>query len=131
MTASSTFITNLLKKAGFNSPAATHWSQQRISSFAMIFLLPWLFFNGLENILNQPYHVTIQWLQNDPINGVLLALTVIVAMSHARLGLEVIIQDYIHHKGMHHIAKLLNEIGCRLLSFGAVLGIIFIVFSQY
>ncbi len=117
------FLINFLKTVGFKNSPSHVWYHQHLSSIIMIFLLPWFFYGGFLSKANQSYDGTVLWLQS-PLNAILLSLTIICVMSHARLGLETIVRDYVHHKLMHQLALLLVDGGCRILMIGAVIAII-------
>ena len=70
-----------------------HWWSQRISAVALVMLGLWfaasfLRFDSLE------YAVIVRWA-SDPINAVLLVLTVATMIYHSMLGLQVVIEDYV------------------------------------
>lgn len=96
MTKSSSFRTPLGKAKGLGSSkdGVDHWIAQRVSAIAMIFLGLWLVWalvkvGGLEASEIQ------SWLQRPwPLLGMIL--TVCVGLYHGYLGLQVVIEDYIH-----------------------------------
>jgi succinate dehydrogenase / fumarate reductase membrane anchor subunit len=80
-------------KAGFS-----HWWSQRVSAIAIALLGIWL----LIEIIAWPnfsYGELMSWFQS-PITAVLLMLTIISVAYHSKLGIEVIVEDYVHNKGI-------------------------------
>jgi succinate dehydrogenase / fumarate reductase, membrane anchor subunit len=70
-----------------------HWWSQRISAVALVVLGLWfaaafLRFDSLE------YRAVLRWA-SDPVNAVLLVLTVATMIYHSMLGLQVVIEDYV------------------------------------
>jgi succinate dehydrogenase / fumarate reductase membrane anchor subunit len=90
--------TKRVKGLGTAKHGFSHWWMQRLSAVLMIPLGIW-FMVSLMMLDNLSPDVLIQWLHN-PIPAVLMALWVITVVYHATLGLQVIIEDYVHGKAM-------------------------------
>ena len=88
----------------------SHWKLQRISAIAMIPLVIW-FTSSLMLTLMEGYEQSIEWLQS-PINATGLILLFGTLYFHAASGLQVVIEDYVHHEGL----KTLSLILIKLLS---------------
>jgi len=88
----------------------SHWKLQRISAIAMIPLVIW-FTSSLILVLMEGYEQSIEWLQS-PINATGLILLFGTLYFHAASGLQVVIEDYVHHEGL----KTLSLILIKLLS---------------
>ena len=88
----------------------SHWKFQRISAIAMIPLVIW-FTSSLMLTLMEGYEQSIEWLQS-PINATGLILLFGTLYFHAASGLQVVIEDYVHHEGL----KTLSLILIKLLS---------------
>lgn len=80
-------------KHGFN-----HWWIQRLSAVLMVPLGIW-FMVSLTTLESLHPDVLIQWLQN-PIPAILMSLWALTVVYHGALGLQVIIEDYVHGKKM-------------------------------
>ena len=96
-----------------------HWKLQRISAIAMVPLVVW-FTSSLMLILLGGYEQSIEWLQS-PFNATGLILLFGTLYFHAALGLQVVIEDYVHHEGL----KIVSLILIKLLGF--VLGVLSIL----
>lgn len=118
------FLTNSLKTVGMQGKSHDTWFFQRFSSLLMIFLIPWLYLFGLGDAGSKDYHEFQAWLQS-PLNASLLALTIICMFSHARLGLETIIKDYIHQEIFHNLSIYIVRIICKTLMISGVLAILY------
>ncbi len=90
-----------------------HWWMQRVTALALIPLSVWLLFH-LPNIFTASYAEAQLWM-SDPWNAVTLLLFLWAAFYHALLGLEVIIEDYVHC----HVGKPVMLIFTRFLFLGA------------
>jgi succinate dehydrogenase / fumarate reductase, membrane anchor subunit len=77
-----------------------HWWAQRITAIALIPLSLW-FVAGLVFLIDVDRATAIQWL-GSPVTLGLMSLFLIALIYHAVLGLQVVIEDYIHS----HAVKL-------------------------
>ena len=96
-----------------------HWKLQRISAIAMVPLVIW-FTSSLMLVLINGYEQSIEWLQN-PFNATGLILLFGILYFHAASGLQVVIEDYVHHEGL----KIISLILIKLVAF--VLGVLSIL----
>ena len=96
-----------------------HWKLQRISAIAMVPLVIW-FTSSLMLILMGGYEQSIEWLQS-PFNATGLILLFGTLYFHAALGLQVVIEDYVHHEGL----KIVSLILIKFIS--SVLGVLSIL----
>ena len=83
----------------------SHWKFQRISAIAMIPLVIW-FTSSLMLTLMEGYEQSIEWLQS-PINATGLILLFGTLYFHAASGLQVVIEDYVHHEGLKTVSLIL------------------------
>ena len=92
------------------SNGIVHWKLQRISAIAMIPLVIW-FVSSLVFSLTNTYDQSVSWLQS-PLNATGLVLLFGTLYFHAASGLQVVIEDYVHNKGL----KIMSLILIKLLS---------------
>jgi succinate dehydrogenase / fumarate reductase, membrane anchor subunit len=71
-----------------------HWLVQRVTASALAPLAIWLLI-ALLSLPGADYPTVITWIATGW-NPVLLALTVLIAAWHAWLGVQVVIEDYVH-----------------------------------
>ena len=74
-----------------------HWKSQRSSAIALFILGYWFVYQLLFFINDASFADIQQWMAQ-PLNSVLLALTVLYTFYHSELGLQVITEDYIESK---------------------------------
>ena len=91
----------------------SHWKLQRISAIAMIPLVIW-FTSSLMLTLMEGYEQSIEWLQS-PINATALILLFGTLYFHAASGLQVVIEDYVHHEGLKTVSLILIKLVAVLL----------------
>lgn len=87
---------------GSAKEGAHHWWHQRVTAFGNLFLILWLIFSLLR-LPELGYDTARAWLQS-PIVAVPMALIVINTFWHMKMGLQVVIEDYIH--GASRIASM-------------------------
>ena len=101
------------------SHGVVHWKLQRISAIAMIPLIIW-FVSSLVFSLINGYDQSINWLQS-PLNATGMVLLFGTLYFHAASGLQVVVEDYVHNKGL----KIMSLILIKLLS--VLLGVLSIL----
>ncbi|HAH67724.1 MAG: succinate dehydrogenase, hydrophobic membrane anchor protein [Gammaproteobacteria bacterium] len=89
-------IRRLFGLAGFEHDS-DHWKSQRSSAIALFILGYWMVYQLLF-FLNQASVPEIQQWIAEPLNSMLLALTVLYTFYHSELGLQVITEDYVESK---------------------------------
>ncbi len=76
---------------------AHHWLLQRFTAIGNLLLTVWL----IVSILLLPdlsYDTAHEWL-SAPVPATAMALLIVSTFWHARLGLQVVIEDYVHDHG--------------------------------
>lgn len=71
-----------------------HWIAQRMTAVALVPLTLWFVFS-LICLIGGDLAAVKAWLAS-PFNAVLMVLTLIAGFHHAQLGLQVVIEDYVH-----------------------------------
>ncbi|GEQ99738.1 succinate dehydrogenase, hydrophobic membrane anchor protein [Iodidimonas gelatinilytica] len=117
----SKFRTPISKVRGFGSAksGAVHWWHQKMTAIANLFLVLWFAFSIMS--LGGADYATFIWWVRDPLVTVLLVLMITSLFYHFRLGLQVVIEDYVHNEG----TKAVSLIALNLVTAGlALLGIL-------
>ena len=89
-----------------------HWKMQRLTALSNLLLVLWFVFST-ASLAGSDYLSVRAWLES-PMRATLMILLVISTFYHARLGLQVVIEDYVHHEG----ARVLSLAAVQLLTFG-------------
>ena len=99
---------------------AGHWWEERLTSISTFLLFVWL----IVSLLRLPAldHATLtEWLAS-PLGAVPMLLLIVSTFRHLQLGLQVIVEDYVHDEG----GKLFWIL---LIQFASLLGAAFAVFA--
>ncbi|GIK97418.1 MAG: succinate dehydrogenase, hydrophobic membrane anchor protein [Alphaproteobacteria bacterium] len=105
-----------------------HWWLQRLSALALIPLSLWLV-ASLVAQLGADHAVVLAWI-GEPVTVALLLLTIFATFYHAQLGLQVVIEDYVHREGAKIAAILLVKAASLVLGLAGVLAVLFIAFGK-
>ncbi len=85
-----------------------HWWAQRMTAVALVPLALW-FVAALIGHVGADYAAAVAWLKS-PIPATAMALVVIASFAHMALGVQVVIEDYVHHEGV----KIASLVALRL-----------------
>ena len=100
---------------GSAKDGAHHWWMQRLTAIALIPLTLW-FVVSITGLAGAGHAETAAWLAS-PFVAITMILLVTATLYHAALGVQVVVEDYIHHEGW----KFCWLIGVKLVFF--VLGV--------
>ena len=101
--------TPLAKVRGLGSAkeGTDHFWKQRLTAVANIFLVGFLIVLLVR--LVGADHATIKQALTKPQNAIALLLLVLSGVMHMRLGMQTIIEDYVHSEGRKILALMLNS----------------------
>jgi succinate dehydrogenase / fumarate reductase membrane anchor subunit len=111
---------------GAAKEGVSHWWSQRVTSVALLLLGLWF----VASLLRMPgfgYEVVITWIAL-PVNSVLLLLLIGSLVYHSHLGVQVVVEDYVHHHGLKIATMMLltfAHVAVAALAIFAVLRIAF------
>ena len=71
-----------------------HWWTQRLTAIALLLLTPWFLWLALGLIGAD--HYSVRMTLGRPLNATLLLAYLLAMFWHAQLGLQVVIEDYVH-----------------------------------
>jgi len=105
-----------------NEAGVPHWKWQRRSALVLIPLTLWLLFSLVGN-LGAPYQQAYDWVAN-PLIAILLIAFIVAMFYHTKLGLQVIIEDYIADlSGRMAILKISNLL-CWIAMFTGIVSVL-------
>ena len=106
------FRTPLARVRGLGSAkdGVGHWWAQRLTAVALVPLSLWLV-AGIVSLAGAGRAEVAAWA-GSPLTAALLVMTIAATFHHAQLGLQVVIEDYVHNEG----AKIAAIIAIKLLA---------------
>ena len=99
-----------------------HWLSERIAAIALVPLTLWMVF-GVLRLAAHDYGFAVAWISN-PLNAVLIVLTIAISFWHMHAGMRVVIEDYIHKPLSKMSLTLLSLFVCGLTGSLAVFSIL-------
>jgi succinate dehydrogenase / fumarate reductase, membrane anchor subunit len=111
---------------GAAKEGVSHWWSQRVTSVALVLLGLW-FVSSLLRMPTMQYEFVVAWI-GMPLNAVLLLLLIGTLVYHSQLGVQVVVEDYVHHHGLKIATMLLltfAHVAVAALAIFAVLRIAF------
>lgn len=112
---------------GSSKSGVEHWWVERVTSIALVPLTIWFVVAVLMH-LGAPVASVAHWAGR-PVNTVLLLALVILTFHHMQLGLQVIIDDYVHDSKSHLATSLANKGSSLILALFAIVAILKMAFG--
>ncbi len=94
-----------VKGLGASGEGSHHWWLQRVTAIALVPLSLWFVFSIINHIGNSHQEVTT-WIAQ-PSVALLLILYLGFMFYHAQLGIQVVIEDYVHTEWVKVVSLLL------------------------
>jgi succinate dehydrogenase / fumarate reductase membrane anchor subunit len=104
-----------------------HWWRQRLTAVALI-PLAILFVGGVITLMGADYAEAVAFLSSPWVAMIALAFLA-VGFYHLKLGLQVIIEDYVHHEGTKLTLLVLNSLICYGLAIVAIFSLLRVSFG--
>ena len=99
-----------------------HWWMQRVTGLALVPLTLWFVWT-LVGLLGAEYHVVVQQFAS-PLFSALMIVLVVSLFYHAILGLQVVVEDYIHAEGLKLAILVAMKWALILLGIASVLSVL-------
>jgi succinate dehydrogenase / fumarate reductase, membrane anchor subunit len=104
-----------------------HWWRQRTTALALVPLTIW-FVIWVIAMLGADRAAMVAWMHN-PISAVLMIVLIVATFYHAALGLQVVIEDYVHAEGLRLAALIVMRALCVLFVVRGVLAVLTLAFA--
>lgn len=114
--------TKLARAKGWGSAkeGVSHWWLQRVTAVALIPLMLWFIVSLVSAMLYASPMNIAQWLAS-PVNAVVMVLMLAAMFWHAKLGLQVVVEDYVKSPFAKYTLLLGNVFICAA---GTALGVL-------
>jgi len=107
---------------GTAKDGTSHWWGQRVSAIALVFLGLW--FAWSLAVTPDFSHAAVVAEIGRPINSILLLLLSLTLAYHSYLGIQVVIEDYVHSPGVKIFALLVSSFAHVILTAAAVFAVL-------
>jgi len=97
---------------GSGKTGTGHFWWQRVTAIFLVPLVAWLL--GLLVSFVGADLATVQLAIARPWNAIALSLFAILLFWHAKLGIQVVIEDYVHTRGLEVALQLIVTLACAL-----------------
>ena len=104
-----------------------HWWMQRVTALALIPLTLWFAASLIAHIRGD-YSVLILWLRS-PFTSVAMVLLLTALFCHMALGLQVIVEDYVH-SAARFPALMAMRFGCFALATTGIAAVLRVCFGD-
>ena len=99
-----------------------HWWWQRLTAVALVPLSLW-FVVSLVCRIGADYGEVVAWMQS-PVVSLLLILFVVMLFHHAQLGVQVVIEDYVHGKWQKLTSLMLLKFVAVIAALASVIAVL-------
>ena len=104
-----------------------HWWRQRITAIALVPLVLWFVIAVIHHV-GADRAAMVAWMR-EPIPAMAMILLIVATFYHAALGLQVVIEDYIHGEAMRLGALIVMRLLCVLFVVRGILAVLTLAFA--
>jgi len=105
-----------------------HWWIQRVTAVALVPLVLW-FVAALVGHLGADHAAAVAWLRS-PLTAVAMILVVVATFVHMALGVQVVIEDYVHNEATKVASLVLMRLACWALGAAALFAVLRVAFGS-
>lgn len=116
-----------VKGHGSAKEGTSHFWVQRLTAIGMVPLVLWLCFS-VASLPGMSQADIREWLSG-PFTAVMMILLLITGLYHAKLGLQVVIEDYVGNHGLRTASIVALTLTCAVLAVLGVFSIMRIAFA--
>jgi succinate dehydrogenase / fumarate reductase, membrane anchor subunit len=113
------------KNLGSAGSGSGHWWHQRFTAILLTLLTVWVFCFSWQ-LSGAELGGVIEVFKN-PIHIVLVSLFVIIGFYHAVLGMQIVIEDYIHCRAMRLFLLLSTQIFSIVTVFAFIVAVLYVM----
>lgn len=99
-----------------------HWWAQRVTAVALVPLTLW-FVTSLAAHVGQDHTAVMAWLSS-PVVAVALVLYLAALFYHSQLGLQVVVEDYVHSESLKLVTLLVLQFANIALAAAAIFAVL-------
>ncbi len=103
-----------VRGSGSAGTGTRHWWLQRITAVALLPLVIW-FVAGLVGHVGADRDAVTDWIAQ-PLVAVLMLLLIGTGMFHLRLGIQEVVEDYVHSEGLKVVSRIMLTLACAAVA---------------
>ncbi|MDH3239559.1 MAG: succinate dehydrogenase, hydrophobic membrane anchor protein [Alphaproteobacteria bacterium] len=107
---------------GSAKEGAAHWWGQRLTAIALVPLTFW-FTASLAGLWGASHGEVVAWMRG-PVAPVMLIALLVAGLHHLQLGLQVVIEDYIHSETAKWTLVIVVKLGAALAAVIAIVAVL-------
>lgn len=107
---------------GSAGDGVAHWWAQRFTAILLVPLTLWLVWAAFV-LIGADHAAASQWLGR-PWNAAMAILFVAATFYHTKLGLQVVVEDYVHQRGVEFALQVLISAGALVGALVSILAIL-------
>jgi len=108
--------------SGSAKDGTDHWFAQRVTAVALLILGGW-FLYSIMRLDSFAHAAMLDWAAR-PFNSVMLVLLSVTLAWHSALGVQVVLEDYVHGPFIKVVSLLANKFAHVFLAIAAVISIL-------
>lgn len=112
-----------VKGLGSSHHGLSHWWLQRVTAVALVPLSVWFIISLMSSLLTTSVVKVAEWFAS-PFNSVLMILLLGSTFVHAKLGIQVVIEDYVKCSKSKFLLLFLNMFVCSMLAAISILAVL-------
>ena len=113
--------------AGSAKDGTGHFWTQRVTAMGLLVLGIW-FLYGMTQMGDFTQMELVEWLSS-PMNSVLLMLMILTLAWHSSLGIQMVLEDYVHGKLLKTLSLVLSQFAHVFVALAAIFSILKIAFG--
>ncbi|MBL4802795.1 MAG: succinate dehydrogenase, hydrophobic membrane anchor protein [Emcibacter sp.] len=99
-----------------------HWWMQKIAAVALVPLTIWFVASIVQ--LTQADYFTVKAWMSSPVSAIAMLMYIVIGIYHLRLGLQAIVEDYIHAEGMKVFLQFSILFGCTIIMVASIFSVL-------
>ncbi len=113
---------NKVRGLGSAKEGTDHFWRQRVTAVANVFLIS--FFVILVISLQGGSYEDVAGALGNPLISILMLLVILSGVYHMKLGMQVIIEDYIHGEGIKFLSLMANSFFCAVIGLACIFAVL-------
>ncbi len=124
------FRTPLARARGLGSAKSGthHWWMQRLTAVALVPLSLW-FVASLLTVVTADHATAVAWLHS-PLVAILTSALIVAVFYHGQLGIQVVLEDYVHSESWKLAAIVVTMFLSLLLAIASLFAVLSIAFGS-